>query len=377
MAKSFHSLAAPGVQQLRPYLPGKPVEELERELGITNSIKLASNEKPLGPSTLAVEAIRQHAESVHFYPDGGGFKLSARLAEKFNVDPACVTLGNGSNDILELVSRAFLPPEASAVFSEYSFAVYPIVVQAVGAKANVAKAFPLDHASMPLGHDPKALLDSADENTRVIFIANPNNPTGTWLEPAVLKQLISDLPDDVIVVLDMAYNEYMDESLQIDASEWLTDYPNLVITGTFSKIYALAGLRIGYSLCSPEIADLLNRVRQPFNTNLLAQAAALASLDDDVHIKNSVALNNKGKAYLQDAFTNSGLEYLPTMGNFISVNWRRDGQAVYDALRKKGVIVRPVGNYNMPDFLRMIIGTEAQNQRFIKALTDVLALHQK
>jgi len=377
LAKSFHSLAAPGVQQLRPYLPGKPVEELERELGITNSIKLASNENPLGPSTLAVEAIRQHAESVHFYPDGGGFKLSARLAEKFNVDPACVTLGNGSNDILELVSRAFLTPDASAVFSEYSFAVYPIVVQAVGAKANVAKAFPLDHASMPLGHDPKALLDSADENTRVIFIANPNNPTGTWLEPAVLKQLISDLPDDVIVVLDIAYNEYMDESLQIDASEWLTDYPNLVITGTFSKIYALAGLRIGYSLCSPEIADLLNRVRQPFNTNLLAQAAALASLDDDVHIKNSVALNNKGKAYLQDAFTNLGLEYLPTMGNFISVNLRRDGQAVYDALRKKGVIVRPVGNYNMPDFLRILIGTEVQTQRFIKALTDVLALHQK
>jgi len=366
-------LAASGVQQLRPYLPGKPVEELERELGITGSIKLASNENPLGPSMKAVEAIHKCSHSINFYPDGGGFKLSTRLAQKFKVDPACVTLGNGSNDILELVARAFLTPETSAVFSEYSFAVYPIVVQAVGAKANVAKAFPLDHASMPLGHDPKALLDSADENTRVIFIANPNNPTGTWLEPAVLKQLISDLPDDVIVVLDMAYNEYMDESLQIDASEWLTDYPNLVITGTFSKIYALAGLRIGYSLCSPEIADLLNRVRQPFNTNLLAQAAALASLDDDVHIKNSVALNNKGKAYLQDAFTNLGLEYLPTMGNFISVNLRRDGQAVYDALLKKGVIVRPVGNYNMPDFLRITIGTEAQNQRFIKALIEVLA----
>ena len=373
MAKSFHSLAAPGVQQLRPYLPGKPVEELERELGITNSIKLASNENPLGPSTLAVEAIRQHAESVHFYPDGGGFKLSARLAEKFNVDPACVTLGNGSNDILELVSRAFLTPETSAIFSEYSFAVYPIVVQAVGAKANVAKAFPLDHASMPLGHDPKALLDSVDGATRVIFIANPNNPTGTWLEPAVLKQLISELPDNVIVVLDMAYNEYMDESLQIDASEWLADYPNLVITGTFSKIYALAGLRIGYSLCSPEIADLLNRVRQPFNTNLLAQAAALASLDDEQHIKDSVALNDTGKAYLQQSFDDLGLDHLPTMGNFISVNLCRDGQTVYDALLKKGVIVRPVGNYNMPEFLRITIGTEAQNQRFIKALTEVLA----
>ena len=207
MAKSFLSLAALGVQQLRPYLPGKPVEELERELGITGSIKLASNENPLGPSVNAVEAIHKYSSSINFYPDGGGFKLSARLAQKFNVDPASVTLGNGSNDILELIARVFLTPATSAVFSEYSFAVYPIVVQAVGAKANVAQAFPVDHATMPLGHDPKALLASVDETTRVIFIANPNNPTGTWLDPKVLKQLLNDLPDDVIVVLDMAYNE--------------------------------------------------------------------------------------------------------------------------------------------------------------------------
>ena len=373
MAKSFLSLAALGVQQLRPYLPGKPVEELERELGITGSIKLASNENPLGPSAKAIDAIRIHCEAVNFYPDGGGFKLSARLAKKYKVDPACVTLGNGSNDILEMLAHVFLTPETSAVFSEYSFAVYPIVVQAVGARANVAKAFPLDHATMPLGHDPEALLASVDENTRLIFIANPNNPTGTWLKPQVLKQLLNDLPDDVIVVLDMAYNEYMDESLQIDASEWLAAYPNLVITGTFSKIYALAGLRIGYSLSNPEIADLLNRVRQPFNTNLLAQEAALASLDDEEHIKNSVMLNNQGKAYLQKSFTDMGLDYLPTMGNFISVNLRRDGQVVYDALLKKGVIVRPVGNYNMPEFLRVTIGTEEQNQRFIKTLSEVLA----
>jgi len=373
VAKSFFSLAALGVQQLRPYLPGKPVEELERELGITGSIKLASNENPLGPSAKAVEAIRQYCESINFYPDGAGYKLSSRLAKKFNVDAACVTLGNGSNDILELVARVFLTPETSAVFSEYSFAVYPIVVQAVGAKANIAKAFSLDHETMPLGHDPESMLASVDENTRVIFIANPNNPTGTWLEPQALKQLLNGLPDDVIVVLDMAYNEYMDESLQIDASEWLANYPNLVITGTFSKIYALAGLRIGYSLSSPEIADLLNRVRQPFNTNLLAQEAALASLEDEQHIKDSVTLNDSGKAYLQKAFTELGFDYLPTMGNFISVNLRRDGQAVYDALLKKGVIVRPVGNYNMPEFLRITIGTEEQNQRFIKALKEVLA----
>lgn len=373
MAKSFLSLAASGVQQLRPYLPGKPVEELERELGISGSIKLASNENPLGPSAKALEAIRQHCESVNFYPDGGGFKLTARLAKKFNVGADCVTLGNGSNDILELLARVFLTPETSAVFSEYSFAVYPIVVQAVGAKANIAKAFPLDHANMPLGHDPEALLDNVEKNTRLIFIANPNNPTGTWIPPKVLKQLLEDLPDDVVVVLDMAYNEYMDASLQIDASAWLAEFPNLVITGTFSKIYALAGLRIGYALSSPEIADLLNRVRQPFNTNSLAQAAALASLDDEEHIKNSVALNDAGKAYLQKAFTDMGFDYLPTMGNFISVNLRRDGQAVYDSLLKKGVIVRPVANYNMPEFLRVTIGTEEQNKRFIKTLKEVLA----
>ena len=254
MAQSFLELATPGVQQLIPYQPGKPVEELERELGISNSIKLASNENPLGPSPLALNAITNILSSINYYPDGGGFALSNKLAKKHQLDVANITLGNGSNDILELVARAFLTPETSAVFSEYSFAVYPIVVQAVGAQANVAKAFPLDHATMPLGHNPETLLASVDENTHVIFIANPNNPTGTWLEPQVMKQLLNDLPDDVIVVLDMAYNEYMDDSLQIEASQWLADFPNLVITGTFSKIYALAGLRIGYSLSNPEIA---------------------------------------------------------------------------------------------------------------------------
>jgi histidinol-phosphate aminotransferase len=225
---------------------------------------------------------------------------------------------------------------------------------------------------MPLGHNPETLLASIDEKTRVMFIANPNNPTGTWLEPEVLKQLLDDVPDDVIVVLDMAYNEYMDESLQIDASEWLAAYPNLVITGTFSKIYALAGLRIGYSLSNPEIADLLNRVRQPFNTNMLAQEAALASLDDVDHINKSIAINNAGKTYLQNALTEMGLNCLPSMGNFIAVNLGREGLPVYNALLHKGVIVRPVANYNMPEFLRITIGTEAQNQRLIASLTEVL-----
>lgn len=373
MDKSFLSLATPGVQQLKPYLPGKPVEELERELGISGSIKLASNENPLGPSAKAVAAINEHANSINYYPDGGGYKLTAALAEKYNVAPECITLGNGSNDILELTARVFLTPEHSAVFSEYSFAVYPIVVQAVGARANIARAYPQSHDVMPLGHDPEALLGCIDDATRVMFIANPNNPTGTWLELDVLKGMLGRVPEHIIVVLDLAYNEYMDEKRQPEISAWLNSYPNLIITCTFSKIYALAGLRIGYSFSSPEIADLLNRVRQPFNTNMLAQVAALASLDDQIHVNQSVSLNNAGKQYLQQALQDMGLEYLPTMGNFISINLKREGMPVYESLLKKGVIVRPVANYNMPEYLRVTIGTAEQNQRFIKALADTLA----
>ncbi len=373
MKKSFQSLATKGVQKLTPYLPGKPVDELERELGISNSIKLASNENPLGPGAKAVAAIRTHCESVNFYPDGSAYKLRARLAEKFKLDQACITMGNGSNDVLELVAHAFLDAQTSAVYSEYAFAVYPISVQAVGATANVADAFPPDHATMPLGHNPETLLASVDEKTRVLFIANPNNPTGTCLSTEMLRQILDGVPEDVVVVLDMAYNEYMDEAFHFDFGEWLACYPNLVITGTFSKIYALAGLRIGYALSSAEIADLLNRVRQPFNTNLLAQEAALASLDDEDHIQKSVLLNNAGKAYLQQAFAEMGLDYLPTMANFITVNFRRDAQPIYQALLRKGVIVRPVASYNMPEFLRITIGTEAQNRRLIQALSEVLS----
>lgn len=373
MDKSFLSLATPGVQQLKPYLPGKPVEELERELGISGSIKLASNENPLGPSAKAIAAVQQHTHSINYYPDGGGYKLTAALADKYNIAPECITLGNGSNDILELTARAFLTPEHSAVFSEYSFAVYPIVVQAAGAPANIAKAYSESHAEMPLGHDPEALLAAIDDSTRVMFIANPNNPTGTWLELDTLKDLLNKIPEHVIVVLDLAYNEYMDEKLQPEISAWLKSYPNLIITCTFSKIYALAGLRIGYSFSSPEIADLLNRVRQPFNTNMLAQAAALASLDDKIHVNQSISLNNIGKKYLQQSLDDMGLKYLPTMGNFISIHLEREGMPVYESLLKKGVIVRPVANYNMPEYLRVTIGTAEQNQRFIKALVEVLA----
>lgn len=372
MKQSFLELATKGVQQLTPYQPGKPVEELERELGISGSIKLASNENPLGPSPLALNAITNTSPSINYYPDGGGFSLSHKLAQKHQLHVSNITLGNGSNDILELVTRAFLSPLHSAVFSQYSFAVYPLVVQAVGAKANVAKALPESHETMPLGHDPDALLSQIGENTRIIFIANPNNPTGTWLTPAALEELFSNIRQNVIIVLDLAYTEYMEEKLKPPVNLWLEKFPNLVITQTFSKVYALAGLRMGYSMSNPEIADILNRVRQPFNTNMLAQAAAIASLDDSEHVFNSVQMNNAGKLFLQKAFTEMNLNYLPTMGNFISVKVKQDGQALYQKLLQHGVIVRPVANYAMPEYLRITIGKQQQNERFIETLKQCL-----
>ncbi len=373
MSRLFHDLAAPGVKELQPYLPGKPVEELERELGISGSIKLASNENPLGPSAKALQAIEHCYKNINYYPDGGAFKLSRRLAQKFDVDPARLTFGNGSNDVLELIARAFLTPQHSAVYSQYAFAVYPIVVQAIGAKANVAPAYDEMHETMPLGHDPDALIDSIDESTRVIFIANPNNPTGTWMDSTTVKAMLDRIPVKVIVVLDLAYLEYMDDELKPDINNLLETYENLIITCTFSKVYALAGLRIGFGLSHPDIAELLNRVRQPFNTNLVAQAAALAALDDEKHIQQSIKFNNEGKAYLQHELDKLGLAYLPSMGNFLTVNMKRHAMPVYDALLKRGVIVRPVANYQMPDYLRITVGTPEQNYRFIDALSGVIA----
>jgi histidinol-phosphate aminotransferase len=373
MSKRFQDLAAPGVQKLKPYLPGKPVEDLERELGITDSIKLASNENPLGASPRALEAIEQCYKKINFYPDGSAYKLSERLAAKYQVPPACFTFGNGSNDVLELVARAFLTMQHSAVYSQYAFAVYPIVVQAIGAKANVAAAFDESHPKMPLGHDPDALIDSIDGTTRVLFIANPNNPTGTWMEPDVVSAMLDRIPSNVIVVLDLAYLEYMEDGLRPDIKALLEKHDNLIVTCTFSKVYALAGLRIGFSISHPDIADLLNRVRQPFNTNLIAQAAALAALDDHEHIQISIESNKQGKAYLQSGFDRMGLTYLPSMGNFLTVNMKQDAEPVYQALLNKGVIVRPVANYQMANYLRITIGTQEQNSRLIDALSEVLS----
>lgn len=362
---NIYSLAVAGVQQLIPYKAGKPIEELERELGLTQIVKLASNENPFGAGQKALAAIQAALPELGLYPDGSGFHLKNALANKYGLDAEQITLGNGSNEILELIARAFVTPELEVIFSQHAFAVYPIVTQAVGATGVVVPA-------LNYGHDLDAMLNAVTAKTRVIFVANPNNPTGTLLSQASLEAFIGALPDTVICVLDEAYFEFVSQVEPVNSIEWLKKFPNLIITRTFSKAYGLAALRIGYGLSSPEIADILNRVRQPFNNNSLALVAATAALDDAEHLQKTVDNNTQGMAQLTDGFKTLGLEWIPSAGNFVSVDLKQSGQALYDALLRKGVIVRPVGVYEMPNHLRISIGTPAENAVFLQALSDVL-----
>jgi histidinol-phosphate aminotransferase len=311
-------------------------------------------------------AIEAAISDLTLYPDGSGFHLKQALAEKFSVQADQITLGNGSNELLELVARAFLTPECEVIFSQHAFAVYPIVTQAVGAKAVVVPA-------LHYGHDLQAMLSRVTDKTRVIFIANPNNPTGTLLAQRDVEAFIAALPNHVICVLDEAYFEFVSQSETIDSVSWLKNYPNLLITRTFSKAYGLAGLRVGYSLSSVEIADLLNRVRQPFNNNSLALAAAHAALEDVDYLQRTIANNTAGMAQLTEGFAELNLTWIPSAGNFVSVDLKQDGKAIYDKLLRKGVIVRPVDVYEMPTFLRISIGTQQENATFLNALKDVLA----
>ena len=365
MTCDFLSLASPGVRQLEPYRPGKPIEELEREYGFSNIVKLASNENPLGPGHLARAAIRGCEEVLGLYPDGSGFLLKQALARSLGVGMNQITLGNGSNDVLELIARTFLTPAHQAIFSEYAFVVYALVTQAIGAEAVVtpAKGF---------GHDLKAMAQSVTERTRLIFIANPNNPTGTWVEEASLQGLLDSVPAHVLVVVDEAYFEYVDAPGYPDCVAWIKRYPQLIVTRTFSKIHGLAWLRVGYGISHPEVAELLNRVRQPFNVNSLALRAAQAALEDKEHIARSFAVNKAGLKQLAEAFERLGLNYIPSVANFISVELDRPAAPVYEALLRKGVIVRPVANYGMPNHLRVTVGLEHENARFIAALREVL-----
>ena len=366
----FSKYAQPGVQALSPYQPGKPIEELERELGISNIIKLASNENPLGPSPLALQAMQGELKDIWLYPDGSGHQLKARLAAKHGVAMNQITLGNGSSDVLEFAVRVLVGPGAEVLYSAHSFALYPILTLAAGGT-------PVEAPARDWGVDLDALLARINDKTRVIFIANPNNPTGTWVGAEPLHAFLRQVPEEILVVIDEAYFDYAIEpatgaSDYPDCSLWLNEFPNLMVARTFSKSYGLAGLRVGYALSSMPLADLMNRVRPPFNVNSIALAAAEAALADEGHLRESVALNADGLHQLYAGFTAMGLKYISSAGNFISVDVGRAAAPLYQALLHEGVIVRPVANYGMPNHLRVTIGTEVQNQRFLDALTRVL-----
>lgn len=366
MSCDLFSLATTGVVGLQPYHPGKPIEELQRELGLDEIIKLASNENPLGPSQKVLDAIAS-TKDLSRYPDGNGFNLKKALADKHNIDMDRITLGNGSNDILEMVARAFVNTEHQVIYSQHSFAVYPIVTQAVGAEHIVVPA-------NEWGHDLPAMLAAVTNKTRLMFIANPNNPTGTWINSERLRHLLENVPEHVLVLVDEAYFEYAsaDEDYP-DTSLWLNDFSNLIVTRTFSKAYGLAGLRVGYGLTHPDIANLLNRVRQPFNNNSLALVAAETALQDEHYIERSVTVNQSGMQVLINAFDKLALEFIPSKGNFICADFKQPTDRIYKALLNAGVIVRPVANYGMPNHLRISIGLESENTRFIKELTKIMA----
>ena len=355
------------VRSIAPYQPGKPISELAREMGLAEQdiVKLASNENPhgIGPRTRA--AIERSLGDIARYPDGNGFELKDALSRRYGVDAAQIVLGNGSNDVLELVALAFLGPGRAAVLSQHAFAVYPLATQARGARAIVVPA-------KNYGHDLEAMARAVDEETCVVWVANPNNPTGTLAAPEALEAFVRRIPERVIVVIDEAYNEYMPADLRSDTVKWLKRHPNLVLTRTFSKAYGLAGLRVGYALAHPSVADVMNRVRQPFNVNSVALAAATAALEDMEFVAKSFAENLQGLRQLREGAQQLGLEFIPSYGNFLTIRVGK-AQEVYKRLLRRGVIVRPVGGgYQLPEHLRVTVGTAAENDKFLSALAASL-----
>ncbi|MFP6806428.1 MAG: histidinol-phosphate transaminase [Pseudomonadales bacterium] len=362
---NFIDLTTDGIKELQPYQPGKPVEELERELGLSDVVKLASNENPLGPSAAVISALQSILPDIARYPDGSAFLLKQRLSEHLGVATGQITVGNGSNDVLELLAHIYLRPGVEAIVSQHSFVVYPTVIKSCGAQLTV---IPAKNYSQDLG----ATLEAITDTTRMIFIANPNNPTGTWLTRVELTSFLHKVRGDIIVVLDEAYFEYATDPDYPDGIELSKIFPNLVITRTFSKAYGLAALRVGYSVSHPDIADLMNRIRQPFNVNSMSLVAAVAALDDQSHVKEAIALNNEGMRFLEGECKRLGLEYIPSAGNFLTIDMGRDALPVYDALLQEGVIVRPIAVYEMANHLRVTTGTMLENQRFVDSLEKVL-----
>jgi len=360
-------LAPEWVRRIAPYVPGKPIGETARELGIPEEkiLKMASNESPLGPSPRALAAIREALDVLHYYPDGSGFELKAKLAQRLGLDPDNFVLGNGSNDVLDLVARTFLTREDSAVHSRHAFMVYPLAIQAVGAQAIVVPE--KDYAT-----DLGAFAAAVRADTKVVFLANPNNPTGTFSRWEDVRRLLERIPPTVLVVVDEAYGEYLPDALRSPTAGWLARFPNLIVARTLSKAYGLAGLRVGYCYADPAVAEVMNRVRQPFNVNHLAMVAASAALDDAEFIAKSREVNAAGLKQLAEGFRRLGLEYIPPYGNFITVRIGHGVPRVYGELLADGVIVRPIAGYGMPEHLRITVGLPEQNERFLAALERAL-----
>jgi histidinol-phosphate aminotransferase len=364
-------LAVAAVRELSPYVPGKPISELEREFGIRDIIKLASNENPYGPSPQARAAMQAALDDVWLYPDGSCYQLKHSLASHLRIDPACVTIGNGSNDLLALLAESFLNPHNNAIHSQYGFAIYPLVIRETGARAIEVPALGRD-SEMPLGHDLEAMLGAINHQTRLVYIANPNNPTGTWAAPAALKRFIERAGADTLIVLDEAYFEYGRVRQTQDGIAWLAEHPNLVITRTFSKAYGLAGARVGYSVSHPEIAEVLNRVRPPFNVNSVAQAGAVAALADQPHMRHAVDETMRELSRVQARLEQLGIWTAPSATNFVLARFGVPAAAVYQSLLRQGLIVRPIAGAGLHDALRISIGTPSQNERLLAALPAVL-----
>jgi len=353
------------IRRLRPYVPGKPIEEVQRELGLTDVIKLASNENPLGPSPRALEAIRAAASSTALYPEGNAPALREAASALVQMPQDTLVFGNGSDEVLHLLALSLLAPGDEVVQGDPSFAMYELYTAQMNA---VSVKVPLTNYT----HDLDAMADAITHRTRLVLVANPNNPTGTLVTQAQVDRFLERVPDDILVVFDEAYHEYVRHPDAPDLLPAIRDGRNVAVLRTFSKAYGLAGLRVGFGIMRPEIAETLNRVRSPFNVNLLAQAAAAAAAQDAEHLRRTLALNDEGRAYFGREFQNLGLEYIPTEANFVMVDTGRDSRAVFDALQRRGVIVRAGAGLGLPSFLRVSIGTMAQNRRFIGALADVL-----
>ncbi len=367
---SVWSLCCDGLRDIQPYVPGRP-QKLPPDLSAEDVIQLAANENLAGPSPQVIKALVGCHNHVHLYPDGDAFLLKEALADAFQVATENLTICNGSNEAIELVARCFLGPQDNAVFSHHAFAVYELVTRACGGEVRRAKANLPDHA-MPFGCDVAQLLRQVNSSTKVIFLANPNNPTGTWLVESELRGLLDAAPADTVVLVDQAYAEYVSDPYYPDAKKWLDSYQNLVVTGTFSKIYALAALRVGYAISSPGIADLMNRVRQPFNVSALAQTAACAALSDKAHVRRSVKRNLRGLEYLRQALVGMGLRVLPSVANFLCFNVGSHAAEVSDALLQQGIAVRRLENYDLSSYLRVTVGLPHHNEKFVNALVGIM-----